>query len=157
MYHVDYITDHSRVHGRSLAISHWHQGVMPDRDGLSSPPNNQRFPTVWLTGIMKGWGYILYSRGLEIQRDLLELYCFPLYIVHDSWGHNRCIVSQQTQNICITFVQCWTNVEDVGLMLFKCYANVLCLLGYVLAWLYQHRDCPLQTTALVLKLYTLWE
>ena len=22
-------------------------------------------------------------------------------------------ISQQTQNICITFVQCWTNVEDV--------------------------------------------
>ena len=34
--------------------------------------------------------------------------------------------SQQTQNICITFVQCWTNVET----LYKCYANVLCLLGY---------------------------
>ena len=37
--------------------------------------------------------------------------------------------TQQTQNICITFVQCWTNVEDVGPTLYKCYANVLCLLG----------------------------
>ena len=27
---------------------------------------------------------------------------------------SRCEISQQTQNICITFVQCWTNVEDVG-------------------------------------------
>ena len=36
---------------------------------------------------------------------------------------------QQTKNICITFVQCWTNVEDVGPTLYKCYANVLCLLG----------------------------
>ena len=36
--------------------------------------------------------------------------------------------TQQTQNICITFVQCWTNVEAVGLTLYKCYTNVLCLL-----------------------------
>ena len=28
------------------------------------------------------------------------------------------IGSQQTQNICITFVQCWTNVEDVGTTLY---------------------------------------
>ena len=37
--------------------------------------------------------------------------------------------SQQTQNICITFVQCRTNGEDVGPTLYKCYRNVLCLLG----------------------------
>ena len=37
--------------------------------------------------------------------------------------------SQQTQNICIPFIQCWTNVEDVGPTLYKCYTNVLCLLG----------------------------
>ena len=36
---------------------------------------------------------------------------------------------QQSQNICITFVQCWTNVEDVGPTLYKCYTSVLCLLG----------------------------
>ena len=24
------------------------------------------------------------------------------------------MASQQTQNICITFIQCWTNLEDVG-------------------------------------------
>ena len=34
--------------------------------------------------------------------------------------------TQETQNICITFVQC---VEDVGPALYKCYTNVLCLLG----------------------------
>ena len=38
----------------------------------------------------------------------------------------------QTQNICITFVQCQTNVEDVGLTLYKCYTNVLCLPGYII-------------------------
>ena len=43
----------------------------------------------------------------------------------DSWA---LMASQSTQNICITFVQCWTNVEDVGPTLYKWYANVLCLL-----------------------------
>ena len=38
--------------------------------------------------------------------------------------------SQQTQNICITFVQCRSNVFDVGPTLYKCYTNVLCLPGY---------------------------
>ena len=37
--------------------------------------------------------------------------------------------SQQTQNMCITFEQWRTNVEDVGTTLYKCYTNVLCLLG----------------------------
>ena len=37
--------------------------------------------------------------------------------------------SQQTQNICITFVQRRPNVFDVGPTLYKCYKNVLCLLG----------------------------
>ena len=30
------------------------------------------------------------------------------------------------KNFCITFLQCWANVEDVGLTLYKCYTNVLC-------------------------------
>ena len=37
--------------------------------------------------------------------------------------------SNKAQNICIIFVQCWTNVEDVGPTLYKFYTNVLCLLG----------------------------
>ena len=37
--------------------------------------------------------------------------------------------AQQTQTICITFTQCRPNVEDVGPTLYKCYTNVLCLLG----------------------------
>ena len=35
--------------------------------------------------------------------------------------------------MCITFIQCWTNVFDVGPALYKCYTNVLCLLGRVSA------------------------
>ena len=37
--------------------------------------------------------------------------------------------SQQTQRICITFIQRRPNVFDVGPTLYKCYTNVLCLLG----------------------------
>ena len=37
--------------------------------------------------------------------------------------------SQQKQNICITFIQCRPNVFDVGPTWYKCFANVLCLLG----------------------------
>ena len=37
--------------------------------------------------------------------------------------------SKQTQKNCITFIQCWTNVEDVGPTLYKCYTNALSLLG----------------------------
>ena len=35
---------------------------------------------------------------------------------------------QQTQNICITFVQRRPDVFDVGPTLYKCYTNILCLL-----------------------------
>ena len=38
-------------------------------------------------------------------------------------------VTKQTQNICITFVQWWTNVFDVGPPLYKCYTHVLRLRG----------------------------
>ena len=31
--------------------------------------------------------------------------------------------------MCITFIQRWTNVEDVGPTLYKCCTDVLCLLG----------------------------
>ena len=37
--------------------------------------------------------------------------------------------SQQTQNICITFVQRQPNVCDIDPTLYKCHTNVLCLLG----------------------------
>ena len=45
-------------------------------------------------------------------------------------------------NSCITFIQCWTNVEDVGPTLYTYYTNVLCLLG-------EHQD--LQMFGLILK------
>ena len=33
-------------------------------------------------------------------------------------------ISQQTQNIFMAFIQSWTNVEDVGPTLYKCYTMV---------------------------------
>ena len=48
-----------------------------------------------------------------------------IYLVY-AWAA-LCI--QKTQNIFITFVQRWQNVFDVGPTVYKCYTNVLCLLG----------------------------
>ena len=39
--------------------------------------------------------------------------------------------SEQTRTICITFVQCWTNVEDVSLTLYKCYTKCFVFAGIV--------------------------
>ena len=39
------------------------------------------------------------------------------------------IISQQAQNISITFIQRRTNVLDVGPTLYKCFTNVFHLLG----------------------------
>ena len=42
------------------------------------------------------------------------------------------IIGRRIQTICITIVQCWTNVEDVGPLLYECYPNVLRLLWHAL-------------------------
>ena len=42
---------------------------------------------------------------------------------------NFILLSQQTQNTCITFVQRRPNVFDVGPTLYKCYTSIMCLLG----------------------------
>ena len=44
------------------------------------------------------------------------------------------VSSQQTQNISITCIQRRLNVFDVGPTLYKCYKNVLCLLGKRVGW-----------------------
>ena len=45
-------------------------------------------------------------------------------------GNYRCSLNTpvNTKHL-YDFIQCWTNVEDVGPTLYKCYTNVLCLLG----------------------------
>ena len=57
--------------------------------------------------------------------------------------------TQQTQTICITFIQCWTNVEDVGPTLYKCYTHVFCLLCS-----YQRQYAVVQKQPAVLRKYT---
>ena len=53
-----------------------------------------------------------------------------LVIAASSKQYQTSCYSQQTQNICITFVQRRCNVFDVGPALYKCYTNVL----YLLSW-----------------------
>ena len=52
---------------------------------------------------------------------------------------NDAFTSQQTQNICIKFEQCWSNVEDVGPPLYKRYKNVLYMYLLGLPWWSQLR------------------
>ena len=62
------------------------------------------------------------------------------------WDSTTCNTSKyqpgKTQIICITFIQCWTNVEDVGPTLYKCYrpTTVLCLLGNPVVNQYRHLE-----------------
>ena len=55
-----------------------------------------------------------------------SLMAFHTLVTYDMSLHP----SQSTQNICIKFIQRRPNVFDVGPTLYKCYTNVLCLLGY---------------------------
>ena len=56
--------------------------------------------------------------------NILGWWIVALYkIVYVVW-----VLIQQTQTICIIFVQRRPNVVDVGPTLYKCYTNVLCLL-----------------------------
>ena len=63
-----------------------------------------------------------------------------------------CVTSQQTHNICITFIQCLSNGKDVGLTLYKCYANVLCLLGCHRSWRNTQRKSLEKNNVLVMGL-----
>ena len=61
-----------------------------------------------------------------------KYFCFchvPTSTWHTDGTVSSCTLFQQTQNICITFVQCRPNVSDVGPTLYKCDTNVLCFLG----------------------------
>ena len=66
------------------------------------------------------------------------------HAIHGCW--------EQTHNICITFVQCWTNVKDVGPRLYKCYTNVMLTI-----WLYKdkRRGLGIEISPWVLK-YQMW-
>ena len=52
--------------------------------------------------------------------------CSPGYL-----DKNVEIINYTKLNICISFIKCWTNIEDVGSMVYKCFTNVLCSAGYL--------------------------
>ena len=60
--------------------------------------------------------------------------------------------SQKTQCICRTFVQCWTNVENVWPTLYKYCTNVLCQLGYW-SYLIKNISQPVSHPELQLRAY----
>ena len=54
----------------------------------------------------------------------------------------RCAyISQQTQNICVAFIQRPPNVFDVGPTLYKCYTTVLCLMACFYTYPLCHGQC----------------
>ena len=58
---------------------------------------------------------------------------------------SKCIMFPVNTKHLYDFIQCWTNVEDVGPTLYKCYTIVLCLLGptrNVTKLVYQLRAFP---------------
>ena len=59
--------------------------------------------------------------GTRVSIALMWVSC-EMHILHWSWYMRRIPWKHKT------FVQCWTNVEDVWPTLYKCYKNVLCLL-----------------------------
>ena len=61
----------------------------------------------------------------------LELLRYQLIVSQNCMRPLSDDLSQHTQNICTTFVKCRPNFIDVGPTLYKCYTNVLCLLGCV--------------------------
>ena len=44
-------------------------------------------------------------------------------------GVQKLIIPSKHKSFALTFIQSWTNVEDFKPALYKCYDNVLCLLG----------------------------
>ena len=86
------------------------------------------------------------AREISKQTFLLILFSLVVAASYPSQNLVKCLVldggggcditktTQQTHNICITFVQRRPNVIDVSQILYKCYTNILCLLGIVQIW-----------------------
>ena len=95
--------------------------------GRIRPPgatNNTGHLNKILVAILKTPGNIVcLFNGFKTRLILMTL--ISSYYDFNMWG------PQQTQNICITFIQRRPNVFDVGPTLYKCYTNVLCLLGVI--------------------------
>ena len=70
----------------------------------------------------------LCQKMLHLQRKNSKLLAERDILLEKDRQSHRTIVNWQTKNNCIAFVQCWTNVEDVGPTLYKWYTNLSCLL-----------------------------
>ena len=79
-------------------------------------------------------------KNIIYQKCLVALHLSkPVHIMYFIVLHAQ---SQPTRNICITFVQRRPNVFGVDPTLYKCYANVLCLLTVTIAQSPDNRPCP---------------
>ena len=88
-----------------------------------------RIVTAWLLQIRACVKF--HENWFRIDWEICEIYSprlmwfwllYSVYTIH--WRG-----TQHTQNICITCMQRRPNVFDVGPTLYKCYINILCLLG----------------------------
>ena len=84
----------------------------------------------------------------EVQK-LTAVYTNIVFLLDGMYFWDVC---QQTQNICITFIQCWTSVEDVGPTFYECYTNALCLLGWEQSHI-RHRWCTHSMLLIRLSFY----
>ena len=55
--------------------------------------------------------------ALLLSADMMKISLFP--------------VNVHCNEVAVYNIQCWTKVEDIGPTLYKCYTNVLCLLGMI--------------------------
>ena len=118
-------------------------------EGIFNGINTLRWPNVGQLSVMltkhytnirvNGWCLHLTRLWSITSRDSMgiiivithwtrDVYLTP-HISVPAGNYDRWITTQQTQNICITLVQCWTNVEDVGPTLYKCYTNIFGFAG----------------------------
>ena len=109
-------------------------------EGLIKKPKNNEIAnslcilTTTLSTPLYGVGYM--HKIVELNE--LNIFCefFPIssqknycVMLVSLWNNNSYGTSPSTYNICITIIQCWRNVKDVGQTLYKCYTNVVCLVG----------------------------
>ena len=97
--------------------------------------------TAQLSYVSQHWSSHIHTTLWAYHNNFWKIVTNIFFILHNKHAEEKVSISQvnqfllsnlltqQIQNICITFVQRWTNVFDVGLTLYKYYTNVLCLLG----------------------------
>ena len=82
-----------------------------------------------LTPIYEWCACVSVTRHDPLDGDPLRPRRHTLKITIPGKSYKSDYLNQERQNIHITFRQCWTNIEEVGPPLYKCYTNVVCLLG----------------------------